>query len=72
MLEHPSDEDIPTLHGLIYNHKKYTNSSVAGRILDNFADEVNRFVKVMPLEYRRILESRKAEEKLGLVEVSDG
>jgi glutamate synthase domain-containing protein 3 len=37
-------------------HHQYTGSSVARRILDNWDDFVGKFVKVMPTEYRRVLE----------------
>ena len=67
-----SDEDKTTIHNLLSNHKKYTNSSVAGKVLDSFNKEIKRFVKVMPIEYKRILQQQEVEEKLGLAESSDG
>ncbi len=66
------DEDIETVLQLLQNHYKYTESSVAKYILDNFNQEIKRFIKVMPYEYKRILEQRLLEEKLDLTEVSDG
>ena len=49
-------EDIKELRTLIENHQKYTGSTVAGHILDNWKTELARFVKVMPTEYKRSLE----------------
>ncbi|MBN1353978.1 MAG: glutamate synthase large subunit [Candidatus Omnitrophica bacterium] len=72
MLEKLSDNDKEVVRSLIHNHHKYTRSAVAERILMNFVSEEKKFVKVMPLEYKRVLEGVKLEKKLGLSEVSDG
>lgn len=71
-LEKTEADDELTISDLLYNHHKYTGSPIADKILKNFREEVKRFVKVMPLEYKRILEQKKIEEKLDLVEVADG
>ncbi|MEW5758947.1 MAG: glutamate synthase large subunit [Candidatus Omnitrophota bacterium] len=71
-LDKPNELDRDTLHNLIFNHYKYTKSTKAKFILDNFKQELKKFIKVMPLEYKRILEAREQEEKLGLGEPSDG
>jgi glutamate synthase domain-containing protein 3 len=54
------------------NHYRYTQSPVAKGILADFKNKMKRFVKVMPLEYKRILGKKDIEEKLELTEVSDG
>ena len=64
-------EDELTITDLLYNHYKYTASPLAKRVLDNFKEELKKFVKVMPLEYKRILEQKKLEQKMDLAEVSD-
>ncbi|MBF0215948.1 MAG: glutamate synthase large subunit [Candidatus Omnitrophica bacterium] len=69
-LETLQDEDRTDVHDLLYNHHKYTGSALALGILGKFSSEIKKFVKVMPLEYKKILESKKAE--LELLEVSDG
>ena len=43
---------------LIENHFKYTNSEVAENILNNWEEEMNNFVKVMPLDYKRVLQEK--------------
>ena len=51
---------------------KYTHSEVAKDILDNFDKRKKKFIKVMPIEYKRVLEGKEVERKLDLLEVSDG
>jgi glutamate synthase domain-containing protein 3 len=53
-------EDIATVRTLLENHHRYTGSTVARAILDDFEKEMRWFVKVMPTDYRRVLE-HKAE-----------
>ena len=48
--------DAERLYKLISNHLTYTGSARARQILDNWADYLPRFVKVMPVEYRRALQ----------------
>jgi len=71
-LEELDSSDILTIQKLLENHFKYTESELAKGILDSFNDAVKIFVKVMPLEYKRILEGKAAEEKADLGVVSDG
>jgi len=52
--------DDERLHQLISNHLHYTGSSKAKHILENWVEMRPKFVKVMPVEYRRaILEMEK-------------
>lgn len=71
-LEVLNAEDEQTIHNLLFNHYKYTKSLKAKAILDNPRVEFAKFVKIMPLEYKRILEGKNLEEKLDLAEASDG
>jgi glutamate synthase (NADPH/NADH) large chain len=71
-LEAISKEDETAIYNLLHNHYKYTKSTIAKVILDDFKKELKRFVKIMPLEYKRILSAKKFERKLDLAEVSDG
>ena len=54
-------EDIETLKELIENQYKYTGSTVAKAILDDWEKALARFIKVMPRDYKRILLERKAK-----------
>ena len=47
--------DAERLFQLIENHARYTNSGKAREILENWGDYQSKFVKVMPVEYRRAL-----------------
>ena len=56
-LERPDKaDDVKTIRRLLENHLKYTGSTVAKSILDDFEQEMKWFVKVMPTDYRRVLE----------------
>jgi glutamate synthase (NADPH/NADH) large chain len=47
-------------------HLKETDSAVAARLISNWTDVASRFVKVMPVDYRRVLEAARRAEELGL------
>ncbi|MFW6286388.1 MAG: glutamate synthase large subunit [Candidatus Sumerlaeota bacterium] len=55
-------EDESRLRELLENHYRYTNSTVAREILENWESRFPRFVKVMPIEYRKVLERMKQKE----------
>ncbi len=57
--------DSERLRQIIENHLRYTGSLRARDILDSWEASVKKFVKVMPLEYRRALEelARKADQR---------
>jgi glutamate synthase domain-containing protein 3 len=71
-VEKLSTEDVRTIYNLVNKHHKYTQSEVAYRILDNFSRLIYKFVKVMPREYKRVLEMKEREEIPELQEVLDG
>jgi glutamate synthase (NADPH/NADH) large chain len=67
--------DEERLYQLIENHLHYTGSARAKAILDDWAAYLPKFVKVMPVEYRRALEEMaKAQlgDKAGLGEIEIG
>ncbi|MBI5947629.1 MAG: glutamate synthase large subunit [Chloroflexi bacterium] len=53
------EEDLELVHGLMERHRQYTGSTVAGGLLQDWPAAAARFVKVMPIEYRRVLEERR-------------
>ena len=53
--------DAERLAQLIRNHARYTGSTRAQHILDNWEAFLPKFVKVMPVEYRRALKEMQAE-----------
>ena len=48
-------EEITVLKGLIEEHFAHTASAVAERLLQDWDNAVQTFVKVMPIDYRRVL-----------------
>lgn len=57
--------DAIRLRQLIENHLHYTNSAVAREILDNWDACLPKFVKVMPVDYRRALMQLQAQKSRG-------
>jgi glutamate synthase (NADPH) large chain len=53
--------DSKELQGLIKNHYKYTNSQRAKQILDNWSSYVDKFKKIVPIEYKKVLQEEKME-----------
>ena len=56
--------DAIRLKQLIERHMHYTDSPVAKNILDNWAEYLAKFVKIMPVEYRRALLEMQQEQQL--------
>ncbi len=62
-------EDIDLLHNLLSEHLERTGSGPAQRILDDWNDSVSKFRKVMPRDYRRVLQERAQRQADELVTV---
>ena len=58
--------DAERIYKLVQNHYNYTNSDKAKKILDNWDEFLPKFVKVMPVDYRRALVEIE-KQKLELV-----
>jgi glutamate synthase (ferredoxin) len=72
LLEEVREADRDTIYNLLKNHIKYTKSKRAEKIVNNMQAEMKKFTKVMPIEYKRILEGIKVVERLDLAEALDG
>ena len=57
------EEDLDLVHGLLERHVEYTESTVASRLLTGWPAAAREFVKVMPNEYRRVLNERRAAQE---------
>jgi glutamate synthase (NADPH/NADH) large chain len=57
-----SRHDARRLKQLVLKHLHYTNSNVARRIIDDWDSYRNKFVKVMPVDYRRALETMQMRQ----------
>jgi glutamate synthase (ferredoxin) len=63
-LEDP--DEIESLWKMIQRHQTYTNSARAAKLLADWKEYVPKFVKVMPKDYKRVLEELKRVEDSGL------
>ncbi len=55
-----ADADERELRTLVEKHLQYTGSAVAQRLMDDWQGAVGWFVKVMPRDYKRVLDGRRA------------
>jgi glutamate synthase domain-containing protein 2/glutamate synthase domain-containing protein 1/glutamate synthase domain-containing protein 3 len=63
-LEQVTDpQDISTLRSMIEAHAQHTGSSTAKRILARWDDALPRFKKIMPRDYRRVLQERRKKQE---------
>jgi glutamate synthase (NADPH/NADH) large chain/glutamate synthase (ferredoxin) len=53
-------EDKQLLHDMITKHFMYTGSRKAKEVLDGWETMLQKFVKVMPVDYKRVLAEKKA------------
>ena len=61
----PDSDDAAEAKSLIEDHLKWTDSTVAAEVLDNWDNVVRQFKKVMPCDYARVLrEQAEANARL--------
>jgi len=65
-LEHLDDEDRTLLRSMVEKHEECTGSARAKMLLINWQVYANRFVKVMPLDYKRVLQAQARARAAGL------
>ncbi|MFF2484721.1 glutamate synthase large subunit [Paenibacillus sp. NPDC058071] len=58
--------DIAELKGMIDRHVQYTDSAVGARVLNDWEGSLGRFVKVIPKDYKKMLEHISKAEDTGL------
>ncbi|XP_038987133.1 glutamate synthase 1 [NADH], chloroplastic-like [Phoenix dactylifera] len=56
------EDDIATLQMMIQQHQRHTSSELAREVLADFDDLLPKFVKVLPRDYKRVLQNLKAEQ----------
>ena len=59
LLHDMTKDDKLRLARLIENHRHYTGSERAKAVIENWANYLPKFVKVMPVEYRKAMEAMK-------------
>ena len=57
-LDEMEESDIDLVKSMIQKHNHYTNSELGIQILLNWGESLSHFHKVMPTDYKRILEKR--------------
>jgi glutamate synthase (ferredoxin) len=60
------DYELNEVKNMIQRHLKYTNSAVAQRVLHEWEVIVPQFVKVIPKDYKRMLEAIERVKQTGL------
>ncbi len=66
-LERLDETDLKEVEELLKRHAVYTHSERAWKLLALWEETAPKFVKVMPKDYRRMLEALQRAEGLGLV-----
>ena len=61
LLETPTTEDLDLIRQDLRRHLHYTGSRKALDLLNEWDSAVERFVRVMPKEYKRVLVERAAK-----------
>jgi glutamate synthase (NADPH/NADH) large chain len=56
-LETPGEEDMELLYDVVSRHQELTGSSVAASLLGDWRRRSRAFTKIMPRDYRRVLEA---------------
>jgi glutamate synthase (NADPH/NADH) large chain len=64
-LEALDDDDFDWLHHMLTKHVDATDSAPGRRILSHWPTERQRFAKVMPRDYKRVLEAIAEAEQNG-------
>ncbi len=59
-------EDVDTVRQMIQKHTDYTQSKKAAKILANWEEMAAKFVKVMPRDYKRVLQAIRQAQESGL------
>jgi len=67
-IEPLDEEDCDIIHQMIQKHAAYTHSQKAARVLANWDAYISQFVKVMPRDYKRMVEGIRRAIASGLSE----
>ena len=61
-----NSDDVKAVKLLIEQHLEYTGSNKAKEVLENWSKYKEQFVKVMPRDYKRVLEEAKKDKQMGV------
>ncbi|WP_025689119.1 glutamate synthase large subunit [Paenibacillus zanthoxyli] len=59
-------EEIAELHSMVIRHTELTNSALGQRVLDSWQDNLPKFVRVIPKDYKRMMDQIRKVEESGL------
>ena len=59
------DEDITELRHMLEKHLRYTGSDIAQAVLCDFENKIKLFKKVIPADYKKVMDILKEENKKG-------
>jgi glutamate synthase (NADPH/NADH) large chain len=59
LLEEMDGDDEQLLKNMITEHQQYTTSQVAAHVLSYWSSAIKNFVKVMPIDYKTVLQKKK-------------
>jgi glutamate synthase (NADPH/NADH) large chain len=65
LLDEMDGEDELLLKKMIDAHQQFTNSQVAAHLISYWASAFKHFVKVMPIDYKAVLEKKKMNQLVG-------
>lgn len=72
LLQNMNRFDEQRLRKLIENHRHYTGSEKAKTILENWQSYIPKFIKVMPVEYRRVLQEIEQKQRANEAALNSG
>ncbi|MCQ6558907.1 glutamate synthase large subunit [Paenibacillus mendelii] len=61
-----AENDVNELRGLIERHVRYTGSAIGDRVLSSWESSLQNFVRIIPKDYKRMLEQIEKVERTGL------
>ena len=64
-IEPLTDDDKAWLHDRVDKHHHETGSAIADRLLGDWRTSITQFVKVMPVDYRRVLQAQAEARATG-------
>jgi len=62
-----TQEETEELRSIVQEHLDYTGSAVAKRLLESWDESAAQFAKVMPTDYKRVLEEQKQQQAMAPV-----
>ncbi len=65
-LEALDEQDVALVHEMVSAHKERTGSTKAAAVLADWSSYLPKFVKVMPMDYKRVLQALERAKAAGL------